>query len=93
MVERLVYTDRLQVDLNLSQVDSLCVCVVSALFWTVSSGLIHAKIFHQTDKVTDKIVAMLWRHYHRAMTQKHAAAFWSIEPPKVSGKTIRFVAA
>jgi integrase len=37
--------------------------------------------------------AMLWRHYHRAVTQKHAAAFWSIEPPKVSAKTIRFVAA
>jgi len=37
--------------------------------------------------------AVLWRHYHRAVTQKHAAAFWSIEPPKVSGKTIRFVAA
>jgi len=37
--------------------------------------------------------AMLWRHYHRAVTQKHAAAFWSIEPPKVSGKTIRFVTA
>ncbi len=37
--------------------------------------------------------AMLWRHYHKAVTQKHAAAFWSIEPPKVSGKTIRFVAA
>jgi integrase len=37
--------------------------------------------------------AMLWRHYHRAVTQKNAAAFWSIESPKVSGKTIRFVAA
>jgi hypothetical protein len=37
--------------------------------------------------------AMLWRHYHKAVTQKRAAAFWSIEPPKVSGKTIRFVAA
>ena len=37
--------------------------------------------------------AMLWRHYHKAVTQKHAAAFWSIEPPKVNGKTIRFVAA
>src|SRR5207248_218252 len=33
--------------------------------------------------------AMLWRHYHKAVTQKHAAAFWSIEPPKVSGKTLR----
>ena len=37
--------------------------------------------------------AMLWRHYHRAVTQRRAAEFWSIEPPKVSGKTIRFVAA
>jgi len=25
--------------------------------------------------------AMLWRHHHRAVTQKHAAAFWKIEPP------------
>jgi len=37
--------------------------------------------------------AMLWRHYHRAVTQKHAAAFWKIVPPKVDSKTIRFVAA
>ena len=36
---------------------------------------------------------MLWRHYHKAVTQKQAAEFWKIEPPKVSGKTIRFVAA
>jgi len=25
--------------------------------------------------------AMLWRHYHRAVTQKQAKAFWKIEPP------------
>ena len=37
--------------------------------------------------------AMLWRHYHRAVTQRHAAAFWKIGPPKVDSKTIRFVAA
>jgi integrase len=37
--------------------------------------------------------AMLWRHYHKAVTQKHAAAFWSIEPPKLDGKPIRFLAA
>jgi len=37
--------------------------------------------------------AMLWRHYHRAVTQKHAAAFWKIEPPKIEGKTVRFIAA
>ena len=37
--------------------------------------------------------AMLWRHYHKAVTQKQASEFWKIEPPKVSGKTIRFVAA
>jgi hypothetical protein len=33
---------------------------------------------------------MLWRHYHRAVTQKQAAAFWKIEPPKIDGKTIAF---
>jgi hypothetical protein len=93
MVERLVYTDRRQIDLNLSQVDLPCVYTVRAPFWIVSNGLMHAKIFPQTDKMTDKIATMLWRHYHRAVTQKHAAAFWSIEAPKVSGKTIRFVAA
>jgi integrase len=37
--------------------------------------------------------AMLWRHYHRAVTQKQAKEFWKIEPPKIDGKTIRFVAA
>jgi hypothetical protein len=37
--------------------------------------------------------AMLWRHYHKAVTQKNAAAFWKIEPPKIDRKTIRFVAA
>jgi integrase len=37
--------------------------------------------------------AMLWRHYHRAVTQKNAASFWEIEPPKIDGKLIRFVAA
>jgi integrase len=37
--------------------------------------------------------AMLWRHYHRAVTQKHATAFWNIEPPKIEVKTIQFVAA
>jgi hypothetical protein len=52
----------------------------------------HAKIFPQTDKLTDKIAAMLWRHYHRAVTQRRTAEFWKIEPPKVDGKTIRFVA-
>jgi len=56
VVERLVYTDRRQIDLNLSQVDSPCVCTVRAPFWIVSNGLMHAKIFPQTDKVTDKIV-------------------------------------
>jgi hypothetical protein len=61
VVERLVYTDRRQIDLNLSQVDSSRVCAVSAPFRIVSNGLMYAKIFPQTDKVTDKIVAMLWR--------------------------------
>jgi integrase len=37
--------------------------------------------------------AMLWQHYHRAVTQRHAAIFWKIEPPKVDGKTIWFVTA
>src|SRR5438874_8339314 len=37
--------------------------------------------------------AMLWQHYHRAVTQRHAAAFWKIEPPKIEGKTVRFIAA
>jgi integrase len=25
---------------------------------------------------------MLWRHYHKAVTQKHARGFWKIEPPR-----------
>jgi integrase len=37
--------------------------------------------------------AMLWKHYHKAVTQKQAAEFWKIEPPKFDGKTIRLVAA
>ena len=61
MVERLVYTDRPETDPNLSQVDSPCVSVVSALFWTVSNGLMHAKIFPETDKLTDKIDRMNFR--------------------------------
>jgi integrase len=36
---------------------------------------------------------MLWRHYHRAVTQKNAREFWKIEPPKIDRKTIRFLAA
>lgn len=26
--------------------------------------------------------AMLWRHYHRAVTQKQAREFWKIKPPR-----------
>jgi hypothetical protein len=37
---------------------------------------------------------MLWRHYHRAVTQKQAAAFWKIEPPTRSkSKIIAMVTA
>ena len=33
---------------------------------------------------------MLWRHYHRAVTQKQAKAFWKIEPPLESkSKVVR----
>jgi len=33
---------------------------------------------------------MLWRHYHRAVTQKHAKTFWSIEPlAKSKSKIVR----
>jgi len=36
---------------------------------------------------------MLWRHYHRAVTQKHAKAFWKIEPPtKSKSKIVRLAA-
>jgi integrase len=35
---------------------------------------------------------MLWRHYHKAVTQKQAASFWKIEPPKTGGKVVRFAA-
>jgi integrase len=36
---------------------------------------------------------MLWRHYHRAVTQKHAKGFWKIEPPPLkSRKIVRLVA-
>jgi integrase len=36
---------------------------------------------------------MLWRHYHRAVTQKQAKAFWKIEPPtKSKSKIVRLVA-
>jgi integrase len=30
---------------------------------------------------------MLWRHYHRAVTQKHAKTFWKIEPPRTKSKS------
>ena len=36
---------------------------------------------------------MLWRHYHRSVTQKQAKAFWKIEPPtKSKSKIVRLVA-
>ena len=36
---------------------------------------------------------MLWRHYHRAVTQKQAKAFWKIEPPtKSKSKIVRLAA-
>ncbi len=37
---------------------------------------------------------MLWRHYHKAVTQKQAKAFWKIEPPHVKSKSkiIQFAA-
>jgi integrase len=31
--------------------------------------------------------AMLWKHYHRAVTQKQAASFWKIEPPPIRSKS------
>ena len=30
---------------------------------------------------------MLWRHYHKAVTQKQAKAFWKIEPPHLKSKS------
>jgi integrase len=33
--------------------------------------------------------AMLWRHYHRAVTQKQAREFWKIEPPPVHSRRKR----
>ena len=36
---------------------------------------------------------MLWRHYHKAVTQKQAKAFWKIEPPaKSKSKIVRLAA-
>jgi integrase len=35
---------------------------------------------------------MLWRHYHRAVTQKHAKTFWKIEPPSARAKIVRIAA-
>jgi hypothetical protein len=35
---------------------------------------------------------MLWRHYHKAVTQKQAASFWKIEPPKRDRKIVNFAA-
>ena len=36
---------------------------------------------------------MLWRHYHKAVTQKQARSFWNIEPPPYkSGKIVPLVA-
>ncbi|HCX30028.1 MAG TPA: hypothetical protein DHU55_09715 [Blastocatellia bacterium] len=32
---------------------------------------------------------MLWRHYHKAVTQKQAKTFWKIEPPSGSSKIVR----
>jgi hypothetical protein len=32
---------------------------------------------------------MLWRHYHRAVTQKDAKTFWKIEPPPDDSKIAR----
>jgi len=31
---------------------------------------------------------MLWRHYHKAVTQKHARGFWQIEPPRYKSRKI-----
>ncbi len=36
--------------------------------------------------------AMLWRHYHKAVTQREAASFWKIEPPKSDRKIVSFAA-
>jgi integrase len=36
---------------------------------------------------------MLWRHYHRAVTQRHAKTFWKIEPPPRSKSKIIPLAA
>ena len=36
---------------------------------------------------------MLWRHYHKSVTQKQARSFWNIEPPPYkSGKIVPLVA-
>jgi integrase len=31
---------------------------------------------------------MLWRHYHKAVTQKQAKGFWKIEPPRYRSRKI-----
>jgi integrase len=54
---------------------------------------IHSNVDRLNNLMGHTSPAMLWRHYHKAVTQKNAAAFWKIEPPKIGAKVIRLVAA
>jgi integrase len=54
---------------------------------------IHADVNRLNNLMGHTSPEMLWRHYHKAVTQKQAKGFWKIEPPSGSSKVIRLASA
>jgi integrase len=54
---------------------------------------IHSDVNRLNNLMGHTSPAMLWRHYHKAVTQKQAKTFWKIEPPpKSMSKVVRLAA-
>jgi len=53
---------------------------------------VHSDVNKLNNSMGHTSPVMLWRHYHKAVTQKQAEAFWQIEPPKTGNKVVQFAA-
>jgi len=53
---------------------------------------VHSDVNKLNNSMGHTSPVMLWRHYHKAVNQKQAEAFWQIEPPKTGNKVVQFAA-
>jgi integrase len=49
---------------------------------------VHSEVNRLNNLMGHTSPEMLWRHYHKAVTQKQAKGFWKIEPPRYKSRKI-----